>query len=367
MSVVLNQLLPSDGYDIAIIPALIGAVGAIGAAGLGAAANNKNAAQNQMNNDFNAREAQKARDFQLEMWNKQNEYNSPANQRGLRAEAGYNPYLGYDSNTGVAGSTGSTSQASAASPLAVNPEVYSELGSQFGRAAQMLYQERESNARTKALQGEADVARAQSMQVLSNIDWGKLSPEYKKWMRDTGLQRIQLDYNTNKQNLQNLRWTNLIQKAERTNLLLSAATKRTLNKYLDQSEQTRINVMAAQYYDLMASGVLKYQQCKESIAKQILYSKQGTWYDSMTDKNRLDYRNALALADEYIAAMSTQYESQTAYNMGFAQKAQEAGMRDAESRSFKSLIDRWNYNKRYYEEGLNTIGVIGNVIGSIRR
>lgn len=366
VSIALEQLLPSNGYDIAIVPALIGAIGAIGGAALGAASNNKNISQNQMNNEFNAREAQKARDFQLEMWNKQNEYNSPANQRRLRAEAGYNPYLGYDSNTGVAGSTGSTSQASAASPLAINPEVYSELGSQLGRAGQMLYQERESNARTKALQGEADVTRAQSMQVLSNIDWGKLSPEYKKWMRETGLQRIQLDYDTNKQNLQNLRWTNLIQKAERTNLLLSAATKRTLNKYLDQSEQTRINVMAAQYYDMMAAGHLKYQQCKESIAKQILYSKQGSWYNSMTDKNRLDYRNALALADDYIAAMSTQYESQTSYNMGLGQKAQEAGVRDAESKSFKSLIDRWNYNKRYYQEGLNAIGVIANAIGSIR-
>jgi hypothetical protein len=367
VSIALEQLIPSNGYDVAIIPALIGAIGAVGGAALGAASNNKNISQNQMNNEFNAREAQKARDFQLEMWNRQNEYNSPSNQRKLRAEAGYNPYLGYDSNTGVAGSTGSTSQAQAASPLSVNPEVYSELGSQLGRAGQMLYQERESNARTKALQGEADVARAQSMQVLSNIDWGKLSPEYKKWMRETGLQRVQLDYSTNKQNLENLRWTNLIQKAERTNLLLSAAAKRTLNKYLDQSEQTRINVMAAQYYDMMAAGHLKYQQCKESIAKQILYAKEGTWYDSMTDKNRLDYRNALALADDYIAAMSTQYESQTSYNMGFGEKAQEAGRRDAESKSFKSLIDRWNYNKRYYEEGLNTIGVVGNAIGAIRR
>jgi hypothetical protein len=367
VSIALEQLMPSNGYDVAIIPALIGAIGAIGGAALGAASNNKNISQNQMNNDFNAHEAQKARDFQLEMWNKQNEYNSPANQRRLRAEAGYNPYLGYDSNTGVAGSTGSTSQASAASPLSVNPEVYSELGSQLGRAGQLLYQERESNARTKALQGEADVARAQSMQVLSNIDWGKLSPEYKKWMRETGLQRVQLDYNTNKQNLQNLRWTNLIQKAERMNLLLSAATKRTLNKYLDQSEQTRINMMAAQYYDMMAAGHLKYQQCKESIAKQILMSKQGTWYESMAKQSSLDYRNALALADDYIAAMSTQYESQTSYNMGFGQKAQEAGRRDAESKSFKSLIDRWNYNKRYYEEGLNTIGVVGNAVGAVRR
>ena len=65
-------------------------------------------------------------------------------------------------------------------------------------------------------------------------------------MRETGLQRAQLDYDTNKQNLQNLRWSNLIQMAERTNLLLSAEAKHTLNKYLDQSEQTRINVMAAQ-------------------------------------------------------------------------------------------------------------------------
>ena len=91
MSVVLNQLLPSNGYDVAIVPVLIGVIGAIGGAALGAASNNKNFSQNQMNNEFNAREAQKARDFQLEMWNKQNEYNYPTNQRSLRAEAGYNP------------------------------------------------------------------------------------------------------------------------------------------------------------------------------------------------------------------------------------------------------------------------------------
>ena len=110
MSLILDQSLPSSDYDLAIIPALIGAIGAIGGAAIGAASNNRNISQNQMNNEFNAQEAQKARDFQLEMWNKQNEYNSPSNQRKLLAQAGYNPYLGYDSGTGVAGSAGSTSQ-----------------------------------------------------------------------------------------------------------------------------------------------------------------------------------------------------------------------------------------------------------------
>ena len=38
--------------------------------------NKTNLKINQMNNDFNAREAQKARDFQLDMWNRENEYNT---------------------------------------------------------------------------------------------------------------------------------------------------------------------------------------------------------------------------------------------------------------------------------------------------
>ena len=114
--------------------------------------------------------------------------NSPSNQRRLLAEAGYNPYLGYDSNTGVAGSTGNTSQAQAAAPLSVNPEVYSNLGSQLGRAAQMVYEESQSNAMTQNLQSQKDVNSAQAMQLLSNIDWGKTTPEYCRWMRETGLQ-----------------------------------------------------------------------------------------------------------------------------------------------------------------------------------
>ena len=37
--------------------------------------NKNNMAINQMNNDFNAAEAEKARQFQLDMWNRTNDYN----------------------------------------------------------------------------------------------------------------------------------------------------------------------------------------------------------------------------------------------------------------------------------------------------
>lgn len=331
------------------------------------AANSGNAHINEMNNYYNSIEAEKARKFQEYMWEREADYNSASSQVRRYSEAGLNPYLMM--NNGSAGSvsgTSSASQAQSAPPLAIDAGVYSNFGAQLGRAAQMLYEESQSNAMVQNLQSQKEVNTAQAYQLLSNIDWGKTTPEYRRWMRKTGLQRAQLDYDTNRQNLENLRWTNKIQRAQRTDLLLSNKSKRILNSYLDQSERLRLNVMASQYYDMMAAGHLKYQQCKESIAKQILYSKQGTWYNSMTNKNNLDYRNALALADDYISAMSAQYESESGYYQGFGSKSFEAGRKDAESKSFRSLMDRWNYNKRFYEEGLRTINTIGNSVGSIR-
>lgn len=369
---VLDHLLPLNlNCHFAIIPALIGAAAAIGG-GLLASNSNKNtnkanASQNQMNNEFNAAEAEKARQFQLDMWNRENNYNTASAQRQRLSEAGLNPYLMMDgSSAGIAGSAGSTSQAQASQPLQQNPMDYSSFANTIARAAEMSYQSRQSNAMAENLQGQKDLARAQALQTFSNIDYGKLSPDYRRWLRDTGLQRAQLDYDTNKQNLENLRWTNQIQRAQRTEIMLSNDSKKILNQYLDQSEQLRLNVMAAQYYDMMAAGHMKYQQVKESIAKQILYKKQGTWYDSMTNNNNVSYKQALALADDYISAMSAQYESESGYYQGFGSKSFDAGRKDAESKSFRSLMDRWNYNKRFYEEGLRTINTVGNAIGSIR-
>lgn len=351
---------------------MIGAAAAIGGGLLASSSNKKanklNAQTNQMNNEFNAAEAEKARQFQLDMWNRENRYNTASAQRQRLSEAGLNPYLMMDgSSAGAAGSAGSTSQAQAVQPIQQNPMDYSSFANTIARAAEMSYQSKQSNALVESLQGQKDLARAQALQTFSNIDYGKLSPDYRSWLRDTGLQRAQLDYDTNKQNLENLRWTNQIQRAQRTDILLSNDTKRTLNKFLDQSEQLRLNMMASQYYDMMAAGHLKYQQVKESIAKQILYKKQGTWYESMTNNNNVSYKNALALADDYISAMSSQYESVSGYYQGYGSKSFEAGRKDAESKTFRSLLDRWNYNKRFFEEGLRTLNTVGNAVGSVRR
>ena len=120
----LIQLNDNSFVQFGIAP-LIAAGLASGAASLAgnligtSSSNSKNMQINKMNNEFNALEAEKARKYQTEMWNKTNEGNSPKNIRKRLQEAGYNPYLGMDSsNVGTAQSAGSSSSAPPAAPSA---------------------------------------------------------------------------------------------------------------------------------------------------------------------------------------------------------------------------------------------------------
>lgn len=115
------------GIDDALIGAGITALGSIAGAGISGAAQGK---LNKKTMEFNAQEAQKARDFSSEMWekqalwnegfwNKQNEYNSPSAQYQRLLDAGLNPlYYGLD-GTGNASSM-SAPQALGAGTASVN-------------------------------------------------------------------------------------------------------------------------------------------------------------------------------------------------------------------------------------------------------
>ena len=138
--------------------------------------NSKNMQINKMNNDFNAAEAEKARKYQTEMWNKTNEWNSPKNVRKRLQEAGYNPYLGMDSsNVGTAQSAGSSSPASAASPIQNNPLQFDGIQNALSTAIQMDNATKVSNAEVSNLQGQKSLSDAKAADTLSNIDWYKLT------------------------------------------------------------------------------------------------------------------------------------------------------------------------------------------------
>lgn len=319
--------------------------------------NSQNMKINKMNNEFNAAEAEKARKYQTEMWNKTNEWNSPRNIRKRLEEAGYNPYLGMDSsNVGTAGSVGSSSPASAASPIQNNPLQFDGIQNALSTAIQMDNATKVSNAEVSNLQGQKSLSDAKAADTLSNIDWYKLTPEYRNWLQTTGMSRAQLSFNTDRQNLENMQWINKIQRAQRTDILLSNEAKGIINKYLDSSQSLQLKMMANQSFQAFASGRLSLQQCKTEVTKQLMNMAE-------TEGKRISNKVASETAEQLIGALQWQYSSDEMYSRGYAGYAREAGKSRGKGDIAKGQLDEYNYSSRYWNTGVESIGRIGNGIG----
>ena len=343
------------------LPVVGDAVSAIGNMASTNSTNRTNMRINQMNNEFNAAEAEKARQFQLDMWNRENEYNTASAQRSRLEAAGLNPYLMMNGgNAGTAGSAGSSSPASASPPLSMQRQDFSGISNSLSSALQIANQTKETNAVVQNLQGQKNLADAQANSILSNVDWYKLSPTYRKWLQTTGAMRANIQLNTDKQNLDNMRWSGSLVRAQRAGQLLDNQAQTVMNKYLDQGQQLQLNIAAAQYEDLMSSGYLKYQQAKSELSKRILMSAQAKG-------QRISNRIAESTADSLIKAYNA--ENQASFDINSPYMTKE-GRKDAAT-VMKSRMDalhsEWSYSKRYWKEGLNAVNTVGNAIGSVGR
>ena len=358
----LVQLNDNSFVQFGIAP-LVGAGLVAGAASLAGntigaiSSNSKNMQINKMNNEFNALEAEKARKYQTEMWNKTNEWNSPKNVRKRLQEAGYNPYLGLDSsNVGTAQSAGSSSPASAASPIQNNPLQFDGIQNALSTAIQMDNATKVSNAEVSNLQGQKSLSDAKAADTLSNIDWYKLTPEYRNWLQTTGMSRAQLSFNTDRQNLENMQWINKIQRAQRTDILLSNEAKGIINKYLDSSQSLQLKMMANQSFQAFAAGRLSLQQAKTEITKQLMNMAD-------TEGKKISNRIASETADQLIGALQWQYSSDEMYSRGYSGYARQAGAAKGKGDIATGQLSEYNYGARYWNTGIESIGRVGNAIG----
>lgn len=321
--------------------------------------NNANMAINQMNNEFNAAEAEKSRKFQLDMWNRTNEYNTASAQRSRLESAGLNPYLMMNGgNAGVAQSSGSTSPASAAPPLSMQRQDFSSLTNSLSSALQLSNQTKETNAVVQNLQSQKSLADAQSNRILSNIDWWKLGPEYKIWSQSTGLARAGIQFQTDRQNLLNMQWSNNLVKAQRVGQLLDNQSKRVLNTYLDEGQRLQLQILASDYYDRMASGHLKYQQAVTELSKRMLMDAQASGY-------HISNSVARATSEKYIEALNAENQATVDINSPFIFDKKHKDAATVMQSRMNALRDEWDYSKRYWSEGLNAINTIGNAVGNV--
>lgn len=259
-----------------ILAGIASGIGALGSAVFGKkstdSANETNLKINQMNNDFNAREAQKARDFQLDMWNKENEYNTASSQRKRLEEAGYNPYMS-DAQAGTASGMSGTSAATAAgaSPQVPYTPDFQNVGVNLASALKMMSEKKQTDIENLNM---SDLLRSQIWQNIGATDWRNASPEARAYNLAQGRKAAELGMSSLEESLSNQRWSNNLLVANIANSLLDAEAKTIMNKYLDENQRAELNIKAANYEYLIMLGQMKRQEVRNLIAEEILtYAK----------------------------------------------------------------------------------------------
>jgi hypothetical protein len=345
---------------------LFGGLGTVISGAIGAKTtsdtNKTNLKINQMNNDFNAREAQKARDFQLDMWNRENEYNKASSQRRRLEEAGYNPYMS-DAQAGTAAGMSGTSAATAAGATPQVPYTpdFQSVGVNLASALKMMSEKKQTDIENLNM---SDLLRSQIWQNIGATDWRNASPEARAYNLSQGRKAAELGMASLEENLSNQRWSNNLLVANIANSLLDAEAKTVMNKYLDENQRAELNIKAANYEYLIMSGQMKRQEVNNLIADEILtYAK--------ANGQKISNRIAEETADELIKATNNTnlyfgdyYGSRGSYSMQDAFHDSSILRSRAGSAAEGYQQSRFDTKLQPWREAVNSANMIFNGIGS---
>lgn len=302
--------------------------------------------ERQRSQRFQAEQAQLERDYQTEMWNKTNEYNSAVNQRARLEEAGLNPYLMMDG--GDAGSAQSVSGVNP--PSGVNPSVPMSPAqeimagvSSVQDAVNSFYDNMQKSALTQEIQYSnyfknpdtygRDRWAAETLKEFGN-NLGFMSDEtaarivgfkgHSRWAKAYNAEVLDNAIQSQELGNQNMNLQNQMIQANLVQVNLTSDAQRIINRYLDQQEYTKLNIASAAYTEMVARGQLTYEQWKGKIIENL--------------DSSLSYRIKDSIANEFIRASCSAYRMQ--YSMNTYQ--------------FSDILDAdgKKTGKKYYQEAM---------------
>lgn len=320
-------------------------------------ANEMNLKINQMNNEFNAKEAEKARAFQLDMWNKQNAYNTPVAQRERMEQAGYNAYMN-PADAGSASGMSSTSVASAASPAVMQATDFSSLGEIGVNLAQELKLFAEKKGLDIRNFSFKDYLQAQIDKMKGETNWRNLSPEAIRYNIMHGLEAAKLGMESLKEQWMNQKWSNNLLRANVANSLLDAEGKTVINKYLDQQQQSDLNIKAAHYEELILRGQLHVREARESLSREVLNY-------SLANGQKISNRIAERTANNLIYATNAAHYYEGTYNMYRGQTVRQDAASDYMGNQWRNELTgellnarRWDNEMQAWREAINSANAL---------
>lgn len=216
----------------------------------------------EMNNKFNAEQAQLQRDWQEKMWNKNNEYNSPQ----AMISRGLNPFISATSGAGVSKSPASGGASASAAGLpslqAFRPD-FSDVGTALASMAQ---------ARAAMMNAEQNGALIpyRINQILGDTNYRNIGVgQSGYWNATTGKRSALLDQSKEYQELKNMEFAGRLTSAQEAQILLDSKAQQILNKYLDEQQQADLFIKGQTLANLYAQGALTEAQYKNQMAQAV--------------------------------------------------------------------------------------------------
>lgn len=355
-----------------IAPLVLGGIIAAGASlagnAIGASSqsstNDANVEINRQNNQFNADQAAMQRQWQTDMWNRNNRYNSP-NEMISR---GLNPFIGSNVGAGVSKSPASGGAVASASPSpslqAFRPD-FSDIGSALASMAQ---------ARAAMINAEQNAALTpyRKQQILGDTDYRNIGVgQSGYWNASTGRRSALLDQSKEYQELKNMEFVGRLTSAQESQILLDAQAQQILNKYLDEQQQADLFIKGQTLANLYAQGALYEAQYKHEIVQAIKTSVE-------TNGLRISNRIAEQTADSLIYAnvqanrargLSSLWESKNINTLKGIEFSKDKAVRDYYRWSAKEKQKDVNtYELRNaLDYGTRIFTGTGNTIGTFKR
>lgn len=305
---------------------------------------------------FGANEAKKNRDFQLEMWNRQNEYNKPINWRARMEEAGFNPYNALDGGSGIGQSSSlpQGSQGPTVEPAVNLAQGASDITQAFANLA---------NAR-KAIAGAngQEITNEWLPYTLGgNVDYKNLAiGQSGYWNKSRGYQMAELDQSKEKQEFLNLQYAQKLMQAQETLTNLQANAQGIMNKYLDADNQANLALKAQNLVNMVKTGVLTEAQASREIAQTTeIYARAK----GQKISNKIAEETAAALISSTIATNSLSAKEARTDMLNFKQLYKNKYERDYyNTRIIDKEMKNFDRNARMQRFNQFSTGV-GNAIG----
>lgn len=315
-------------------------------------------------NDFNAKQAQLQRDWQEDMWNKNNEYNSPE----AMISRGLNPFVGSSAGAGVSRAPASGGAAATAAPVP-SMQAFRPNFSSVGTALASIAQSRAAMLNAKQ---NAALTPYRIDQIRGDTDYRNIAiGESGYWNKSTGRESALLDQSKEYQELKNMEFAGRLSQAQEAQILLASEAQQVLNKYLDEQQQADLFIKGQTLANLYAQGALTEAQFKTEMVKAVKLSVET---NGLRIQNRIASETSDSLIKAAIASNELLYRDSTYdYKNVKLRKHTEytTTMANQKAAEYGAELTRKQARTHYWDSVSHGLGAIaagaGNVVGTYTR